>query len=83
MTEDNQIRRETVARNLRTARENRAISIGRLAREAEIDVRTVRGYVGGYHMPDTPNLIKLAAVLGQPLEWFFADHDDSRPDDAA
>jgi transcriptional regulator with XRE-family HTH domain len=76
VTESNHHRRRIVTRNITLAREQVEISTRRLAREAKVNERQLRGWQAGDTEPSAPNLIKLGRVLGQSLEWFYEDHDD-------
>lgn len=81
MTESNQSRREIVARNITAARETAKLSKRRLAMRAGVDRRQLLEWESGEHEPTAGNLIKLAPVLGQSLEWFYVNHDGDPPDD--
>jgi transcriptional regulator with XRE-family HTH domain len=80
VTESNQCRREIVAHNIAVARETAELSKRRLARLADVDERQLRIWESARHTPSAYNLLKLAAILGQSLEWFYEDHDDESPD---
>lgn len=80
VTESNRETREIVARNIETSARAARISVRRLARESGVDERTLRRYVAAEHEPSTRNLMKIAGVVGQSLEWFYENHDDGGPD---
>jgi transcriptional regulator with XRE-family HTH domain len=79
VTESNQTRREIVAQNITAAREAAGLSKRRLAKLADVGEQQVRLWEGGRHAPEVHNLLKLAQVLGQSLEWFHENHDRRGP----
>lgn len=80
VTEINRESRETVARNMTLARERAGYSKRRLAREAGVHEYQLRHWEGAQTEPSARNLLKIAIILGQSLEWFYANHDGEAPD---
>jgi transcriptional regulator with XRE-family HTH domain len=76
VTENHRETRERVASNLEHQRKDAGVSIRRLARESGVDERLLRRYEAATHQPSTTNLLKISAVIGQSLEWFYENHDD-------
>lgn len=68
------------SRRLRQAREARGISQRSLGIEAGLDEfvasTRVNRYETGVHQPDLQTLQKLAAALGCPLAYFYAEEDE-------
>ncbi len=68
------------SRRLREAREARGISQRNLGIEAGLDEfvasTRVNRYETGVHQPDLQTLQKLAAALGCPLAYFYAEEDE-------
>jgi transcriptional regulator with XRE-family HTH domain len=80
VTESHRETREKVARNLVQQRKRAGISTRRLARESGVDERLLRRYEAATHQPSTTNLLRISAVIGQSLEWFYGNHDDGARD---
>ena len=55
---------------LLTARKRRGLTITELAEKMELDVRTISSYESGQKSPSPAALVRLARVLGFPLEFF-------------
>ena len=81
VTEHNRELRAIVSRRIAEARIASGYSKRRLAKEAGVDIRQLRLWEAGGVEPIPRNLLKLARVLGQSLQWFYEDHDNG-PDDA-
>jgi transcriptional regulator with XRE-family HTH domain len=81
VTEINRDTRLIIARNLTRAREAAGYSKRRLAHEAGVGEGQLRKWEAGRMAPIAQNLIKIAHVLGQSLEWFYEDHDSEARDD--
>jgi transcriptional regulator with XRE-family HTH domain len=81
VTQVNREQREVVARNITRARKAAGYSVNRLAKESGIDRRLLHKYEAADHEPTARNLLKLAGLLGQPLEWFYANHNGDLPAD--
>ncbi len=68
------------SRRLREAREARDISQRTLGIEAGLDEfvasTRVNRYETGVHQPDLQTLQRLAAVLGLPVAYFYAEDDE-------
>lgn len=68
------------SRRLREAREAHGISQRALGIEAGLDTAVastrVNRYETGVHQPDLDTLSELAAVLGLPVAYFYAEDDD-------
>lgn len=68
------------SRRLREAREARGISQRNLGIEAGLDEfvasTRINRYEAGVHQPDLQTLQRLAAVLDQPVAYFYAEDDE-------
>lgn len=68
------------SRRLREAREAHGISQRNLGIEAGLDEfvasTRINRYEAGVHQPDLQTLERLAAVLGQPVAYFYAEDDE-------
>lgn len=68
------------SRRLREARETHGLSQRNLGIEAGLDdfvaSTRVNRYETGVHQPDLQTLQKLAAVLGLPVAYFYAEDDE-------
>lgn len=68
------------SRRLREAREAHGISQRNLGIEAGLDEfvasTRINRYETGVHQPDLQTLQRLAAVLDQPVAYFYADDDE-------
>ena len=68
------------SRRLRQAREERGLSQRALGIEAGLDEfvasTRVNRYETGVHQPDLQTLQRLAAVLGLPVAYFYAEDDE-------
>ena len=68
------------SRRLREAREAHGISQRNLGIEAGLDEfvasTRINRYEAGVHQPDLQTLQRLAAVLDQPVAYFYAEDDE-------
>jgi DNA-binding XRE family transcriptional regulator len=80
VTEINRESRDVVARNIKRQRVAAGYSKRQLAKDAGVHEYQLRHWEAGKYEPSARNLIKLAAVIGQSLEWFYEDHDDGARD---
>jgi len=67
--------RETLGSRLRQARTDAGYSIQRLARELDVDPRTVNRWQADKAVPSIVRLGELARVLGKPVSYFIPDDD--------
>ena len=63
---------EQLANTLRAAREAQGLTQGQLAEAIGVSRKTVNTVENGVFVPSTVIALKLAAVLGQPVEGLFA-----------
>jgi transcriptional regulator with XRE-family HTH domain len=70
-------------RHLRALREQAGLSRSELARQASIPVSTLRNWETGQGFPPLAALVKLARVLGVPVERFAEGVDDPAEDEEA
>ena len=61
-----------LANTLRAVREARGLTQGQLAEAIGVSRKTVNTVENGVFVPSTVIALKLAAVLGQPVEALFA-----------
>jgi transcriptional regulator with XRE-family HTH domain len=62
----------TFADKLRELRDGRGMSEAKLAETAGIAFGTLHDYGVGRRVPSFPNVVKIAAALGEPVEAFAA-----------
>ena len=63
---------ERLANTLRAARETQGLTQAQLAESIGVSRKTVNTVENGVFVPSTVIALKLAAVLGQPVEALFA-----------
>ena len=82
MTEVNRESRAVVAANLREQRQGMGYSKRQLAKEAGVSEAQLRKWESGRVEPSARNLLKIIAVIGPSLEWFYTDHNQPGRDGA-
>lgn len=85
---DQELARRNVSRAMKMA--DPPLSTAALARRADVDVKTVRGFLGGQRWPHSDTLAKLDRALDQPEgtieawasrdEEFLLEHAPAEPD---
>jgi transcriptional regulator with XRE-family HTH domain len=68
-------------RHLRALREEAGLSRAEAARRAGVPVSTLRNWEGDQGMPGLPRSLRLAKVLGVPLERFAEGVEDPEDED--
>lgn len=61
----------TLGQRLKTARVAAGYTVASLARELDVDQRTVAGWQSGRSTPTVERLLEIARVLGQPPSYFL------------
>ena len=67
--------------HLRALREDAGLARGTLARQADIPVSTLRNWEADRGFPNLPALLRLAGVLGVPVERFAEGVEDPGGDE--
>lgn len=60
-----------LARNIRFSREYAGLSQAQLAKAMKVAVGTVSHWETGYRVPTVAHLVKMSAVLGEPLKYLL------------
>lgn len=63
---------DTLTNRLREAREARGLTQAQLAEAIGVSRKTINTVENGIYVPSTVIALKLAAVLGEPVEALFA-----------
>ena len=71
----------SLGRHLRGLREADGLSRAELARQAGVPVSTLRNWEGDRGFPSLPALLRIAEVLGVPLERLAEGVDDPAEDE--
>lgn len=66
--------------NLRTAIEAQQPRLTQeaLARQIDVSLRTVQGWLRGESLPRWPQLCALAVALDRDPDWFYRDHSETK-----
>jgi transcriptional regulator with XRE-family HTH domain len=68
----------TVGSRIAEARRNARLSQEELARRTGYGISAIRSWEQGVRHPRPRALEKLAAILGRPVSWFYAEPGSSR-----
>jgi len=71
----------SLGEHLRSLREGAGLSRPELARQVGLSVSTLRNWEGDLGMPGMPALLRLAKVLGVPVERFAEGVEDPGEDE--
>lgn len=67
----------TVAGNIRAARDVAGLRQRDLAERLDVDPMLVSKWERGVHTPGAKHFAALALALGQPIAWFYTDHEEA------
>lgn len=67
----------TLQDRIRKAREHAGLKQDELAQKLDTTRQTLGRWENGSHTPTEKNLQALAEATGVPIEWFYADSEDS------
>lgn len=79
MTENAIIRKRdnTLGEKIREARKAASLSTAKLARELDVDARTVARWQADDAMPSVMRLTQIAEVLGRPVSFFLDEQEEA------
>ena len=73
MTVTDSAAKSSLGERLKTARTDAGFTVSRLARELEVDPRTVSGWQAGRSTPTVERLLEIAQVLGKSPSYFIEE----------